>query len=173
MGIMGMDNSDPFVGRIYKLTSNLTDKVYVGSTINDIKKRFYDHKAGYHHYLKTNCKYTTSFEILKYDDAKITLLHEQEFECIADMHRMEGQYMQCVDNCINKHIMGRTRNQWRSDNKEKIVTWHKDYREKNKEHLLEKHTCDVCGGKYATKHISTHCKTKRHIKALEMKNEDN
>jgi hypothetical protein len=48
------------------------------------------------------------------------------------------------------------------NNKEHLKEHIKEYREAHKEHLNQKHNC-TCGGKYTTKNLSTHLKSKKHI----------
>ena len=63
--------------KIYKLISpSNPDKIYVGSTCLALKIRFQNHKAFYSRCLKINSGYSTSFEILKFDDAQIELIKE-------------------------------------------------------------------------------------------------
>lgn len=40
-----------FIGKIYKLVSTETDKVYVGSTTRRLQKRMTDHKYNYARYI--------------------------------------------------------------------------------------------------------------------------
>ena len=60
---------------IYVLKSDLTDKIYIGSTTQCIVKRYKSHLNDYKRYLNNkSSKYLTSFEILKYPDHYIDLL---------------------------------------------------------------------------------------------------
>ena len=60
-------------GKIYVIRSYKTDKIYVGASCSPLYKRFYKHKQDYKRWLKTNKKYISSYEILKYGDAYIEL----------------------------------------------------------------------------------------------------
>lgn len=57
-----------YAGRIYKISSPSTYKVYIGSTKLSLKDRMNQHKK-----TNNNC---TSSEILKYSDAKIQLVED-------------------------------------------------------------------------------------------------
>ena len=142
-------------GRIYIIKSSQTDKVYIGSTVETLNKRFREHKCS---------KTCTSREILKYDDAEIILLECYDCETYEELRKKEGEYIKQY-NCVNKLIAGRTKTEYYEDNKEKIKEYRKEYRQENKEKLNEKITCE-CGGKYTHKHKSTHFKTKKHIEFL-------
>ena len=63
------------LGKIYKLISTETDKVYIGSTsLNYLSTRFVGHKVSYKRWLANKCNYVSSYEILKYENCKIILL---------------------------------------------------------------------------------------------------
>ena len=142
-------------------------------------------------------KYYTSFEILQHGDAKISVHYEGVLDNKKELKQMEGKLIRETPSCVNKYIPGRTQKQYRQDNEEHIkdmrrnyyarnkehiaeqikqykennyewyVEYHKKYKQENKERLLNKHVCSFCGGKYATKHKTTHEKTKKHLLAVE------
>ena len=59
-------------GKIYKLVSFQTDKVYVGSTCEPyLSNRMSKHRVNFKNYQNGGYHYVTSFELLKYDDADI------------------------------------------------------------------------------------------------------
>ena len=153
-------------GNIYIITSKQTDKVYVGSTVKTLKKRFRDHKSG---------KDCSSVEILKYGDAEIKLIECYECEDEEQLKNREGEY-QREYNCVNKKIEGRKKKQYyednkdkiseykqkyREENKDKILEYHQKYREENKERINKNFDCE-CGGRYAHCNKSKHIKTKKH-----------
>ena len=184
---MGTEIADEITGRIYLISSEYCDGVYVGSTTMTLARRMKAHKDSFKRYQNGKYSYNTSFDIIKHCDAQITLLHEAVFDGLPSLYRLEGEYIQSFENCVNQQIAGRTqkeyiadnrdkisqkKKQYRADNKEYFKEQTKAYRENNKEHLLAKHKCDVCGGCYATKHKSTHFKTKKHLEAVN-KNKNN
>jgi hypothetical protein len=61
------------------------------------------HRSNYKAWCKDNtCSYTSSFEILKYDDAYIELLEECPCENSAQLHKKEGEYIRLhIDVCVN------------------------------------------------------------------------
>ena len=62
-------------GKIYKIISNQTNDVYYGSTVEPyLTNRLSRHKSNFKGWLNGNDKYVTSFEIIKFDDAKIILV---------------------------------------------------------------------------------------------------
>ena len=51
---------------------------------------------------------------------------------------------------------------YHEEHKEEMNQKAKEWYERNKERLTEKHVCDTCGGSYTTHHRSKHFTTKRH-----------
>lgn len=52
---------------------------------------------------------------------------------------------------------------WRENHREQYNKILNDYYHKNKEKLLEKKTCEICGVEYTKMNKSSHYKTKFHI----------
>lgn len=93
--------------KIYKITSQNTDDVYIGSTCRVLDDRFRNHKNDYSRWVKNNeCKYLISYEILKYADAKITLIENYPCKSKIDLLLQEGKHQIDTNNCINKSIAG-------------------------------------------------------------------
>jgi hypothetical protein len=130
------------IGRIYKIISDETDYVYIGSTTHQLNKRFANHKSAYNAYLNNKGNYITSFEICKYIDAEIELIHEGLFDSKKDMEKLEGEIIRTTPNAINKCTPGLTLcesyKKYRDQNKEVISVKSKQYREQNKEVILAK-----------------------------------
>ncbi len=136
--------SDYSKGKIYLLKSSYTDKVYIGSTINELDVRISEHKSKYKKWLQDNTMdYCTSYEILKFADATIELLENYPCASKKKLERYEGKKQRELigKGLVNLIIAGRTRKEYREDNKEHIKKSKKDYYEKNldkiKEHYKE------------------------------------
>ena len=94
-------------GKIYKIISSKTDKIYIGSTtMPRLSTRMSNHRSAFKRYNndKENNDYLSSFEMLQYDDATIVLI--KAFPCDSrDALREEEQVV--IDEhagiCINKH----------------------------------------------------------------------
>ena len=124
-------------GKIYCLRSHQTDDVYVGSTVESLSNRKAKHKSKYKGFLNGKYHYVTSFEIIKYDDCYIELIEDCPCENKGQLDRKEGEYIRNMD-CVNKHVAGRTRKEYREDNKERIKENDKKYYKNNKEKIKEK-----------------------------------
>ena len=120
------------LGKIYKITSSQTDKVYIGSTAQKyLHSHLSTHVKNYKSYKGVGSKYMTSYEILKYGDYKIELVECYPCTCREELHKREGEIMKEYDNRINKRIAGRKYKEYNDDHKEE----HKLYYEENKEKI--------------------------------------
>jgi len=96
------DNFGPIIGRIYRIVSDSTTDVYVGSTKHSLSKRFTLHKAAFKQYQAGKAKYVSSSHgILKNEDAGIETLSEV-FEG-EDIKAVEQWWIENTSNCINKN----------------------------------------------------------------------
>lgn len=129
-------------GKIYKICSHQTEKVYVGSTTRPLSERLAQHKG----HIKT--QYCTSYEILKFNDAYIELIENWPCNNREELRQREGYYIR-NHNCVNKHIIGRTLQEWRIDTGKYIPE-----------------TCE-CGGKYTSTHKAEHLKSDLHLYFVE------
>jgi hypothetical protein len=156
------------IGRIYKIFSSSTDKIYIGSTTKTINKRLIEHRTDYKRYLNNNnYSNVTSFEIVQYDDAKIELIEELRYTEINELRKKERYFIELNwENCVNKNIPSRTRKEsgyiYRALNKESMKEWSKIYRELNKEKLAQKFICE-CGSLLRKSALTRHNRTKKHI----------
>ena len=132
-------------GKIYAIKSSQTEKIYIGSTTKTLNDRFLGHKCGYNKWVEdNNNSYTTSYEIIKYEDAYIELLEKYPCDDKMELNKKEGEYIRNME-CINKRIEGRTKKEYmkeygkeyREQNKEQIKEYGKEYREEHKEQTKE------------------------------------
>jgi len=182
----------PFV---YKISSPSTDKVYIGSTIRDLRVRFLQHRQ------KGN--QTTSSEIIALGDAVIECLEKVDADTMKERERYYIELMR--EKCVNYKTPLRTQQEWVEANKDYVRDYHHNIYvekkekikernklnyEKNKEKYLERQrerwaenieienekrrlryadmemiTCE-CGGSYKKKVHKKHLKTKKHLKHL-------
>lgn len=137
--------------KIYKIIDNNTNNVYIGSTVQDLKKRLWSHKAEYNRYINKKGHYYTSFEIIKGGDYRIELIEDYPCNSIKELHEKEGDYIKKID-CINKNIAGRNRKKryqeektkileknkkWKENNIEKYKKYQNNYKELNREKIRE------------------------------------
>ena len=127
--------------KIYKLVSDKTDMIYIGSTVRSLKERLKNHKSNFTNKKKT---FITSKKLYELGgNISIELIKLFPCDCRKELELQESKYIREYKNiCVNKIIVGRTRKEWNEDNKEKILEqvkkYSKKYREDNKEIIKEK-----------------------------------
>lgn len=125
-------------GKIYKIVSNQTDKIYIGSTIQTLEDRFISHKSEYNTYLKSNKNRLTSFELCTYSDCNIVLIELFPCECRTELERREGDIqLENINIIVNKCIAGRTYEEWYVDNRDKIIKHNTQWQLDNKEKVAK------------------------------------
>lgn len=151
-------------GKIYMIEaiggSDVGD-VYIGSTTKKyLSQRLDSHRHDYNGW-KLGCRnYTkiSSFEIFdKYgiENCHIVLLELCPCDSVDELRAVESKHIRATQ-CINKNISGRTKQQYRLENKEA-------YSEKMKERVV----C-VCGANLSNATLTRHLKTAKHIAAIEV-----
>ena len=123
---------------IYKLVCkdvSITD-IYIGSTRN-LMDRIRTHKnacinkniKGYNYkvykYIRENGGWE-NWKMVKICDVK---------PCMDryDLHKAEGSYQRKLKSTLNEKISGRSKKEWKEDNKDKMKLWNKQYGEKNRD----------------------------------------
>ena len=123
---------------IYSIRSPHTDKFYIGSTTQKLCKRFTNHKSDYNAYVNNTGNYITSFKIIELGDSYIELLERFDCEDKNELEKREGELMRLhKDLCINKIIVGRTKQQYRLDNIDKIKQQQRQYKQDNTDKIKQ------------------------------------
>ena len=124
-------------GKIYKIECLTTGLIYVGSTTKDyLSQRLAKHIKSYKEHLKGKGKNMTSFKILENNNYRIELLEEVNCETKDQLHIREGHYIRTLE-CVNRCVMGRTPEQYRDENKDKIKQYYQNKKEEVKQHYEE------------------------------------
>ena len=117
-------------GKIYKITDNTTNKIYIGSTCKYyLSQRLSAHVEGYMKYLsKTNYKthYVSSYEILKNKNYTITLLEKCPCDSKDELHARERYHIE-KNECVNLLVPGRTIHEWKRDKCEDMRKYNAEY----------------------------------------------
>lgn len=120
-------------GKIYKIVSENTDKVYYGSTCNILSKRLSQHRKNYKCYLNGKYNFVSSFNVIEHGNAKIYLV--EEFPCNNKMELEKRERYHIEHNeCVNMIIPSRSRKEWVKDNKTHLKEYHKKWRDGNTEY---------------------------------------
>ena len=129
-------------GKIYKLVSNKSSDVYIGSCLVDLSKRLYGHKAP-----SNKCVSKGMFV----NDAIISIVLIEDYPC-ENKNQLKARELHYITtiNCINinkpfitdVNVVNGDSKEWKKiyndTNKEQITQYKAQYRETNKEQLLQK-----------------------------------
>ena len=147
-------------GKIYILKSSQTDKIYIGSTTQSLKRRLQMHNSRYKN--NNNKENYSAFEILKFDDCYIELI--KEVSCTKkQLLILEGDEIVKNQKCVNNRIAGHS---LFFDTIQDYYNFKgKKYRTKNKEAIQEKKSEKIicgCGENYTMSHKARHEKSIKH-----------
>ncbi len=126
-------------GKIYTIRCrNDPTLIYVGSTTQTLSQRWTDHKRRSN--TPSNKSYNTHiYQIMRekgVDSFYIELLEEFPCENKEQLCKQEGIYIRQIG-ILNLMMTGRTKKEYREDNKEKIKEQRKEYNELNKDKIRE------------------------------------
>ena len=177
-------------GKIYKITNNINNEVYVGSTCDILRKRFNIHKLQITQESKKNRPLYKLMNELGTHIFRIDLIEDYPCDDKQALRQREGYWIRQLGT-LNQQIAGRTEKQKYIDNKEiilernkKYVEEHKERRqeymteyskeynkkpeiiEKKKEYYKQKNNCEY-GSICRRDAIALHRKTKKHLDFLE------
>lgn len=125
-------------GKIYKLISEQTDQIYIGSTIQKLSERRCQHIKDYKFYSNgTNNNYITSFEIVKHPDFQIVLIETVKCENKKELYARERHWIENSPECVNKIVPGRTHKEYLEDHKEEIKKYNEDNKDHHKKYLKD------------------------------------
>jgi hypothetical protein len=119
-------------GKIYKITNDYNDDVYVGSTCDTLGRRFSRHKADMK---REKCKNRKLFMLMNeigFERFRIQLIIDYPCEDQYQLGQKEGEYIRLIGT-LNKRIEGRTKKEYYENNKDKV----KEYYENNKDKVQE------------------------------------
>ena len=124
-------------GKIYKITNDYNDDVYIGSTCDRLVKRFATHKAAAKQEKNKNIPLYKLINGVGFQRFRIQLIEEFPCNDKYELRQKEGYYIRELSKNLNKNIAGRTLKEYYDNNKEKIKETGKEYRDKNKEQIKE------------------------------------
>ena len=159
--------------KIYKILNTVDDEIYVGSTTQPLSKRMRKHRM--------NAKYrATKF----YQHMNNIGIHNfyieliQKFPCNSneELYTKEGEWIRKIGT-LNQLVAGRTKQQYREQNKDKLRKQNQEYKEQNKDKIREQNkqyrennssicTC-VCGSRVSKINMCKHIKTDKHKQFIE------
>ena len=87
-------------GKIYKIFSSECDKIYIGSTFQDINIRFSKHKHDLKRWRDGRFRFVSSFDIIKYPDAQIIEISRYENITKKQLLKLEDDFIK-NNNTVN------------------------------------------------------------------------
>jgi predicted GIY-YIG superfamily endonuclease len=151
-------------GKIYKITSEHSNKYYIGSTINSLNTRFSLHKNYYKQFKeqKHNNKLTV-FDLFDLGECSISLVEQFPCNTKRELLDREGQIIrERKADLLNKVINGRTHKEYCQDNPDRVngikLRW-----------ALKTYDCDSCNCKVQKGNKFNHTNSKKHIESLLIK----
>jgi len=173
-------------GKIYKIVSNYTDDIYIGSTIQTLSKRMGGHRSRLKKYLTNKHTHTMACDICKFQDAKIYLIEEYKCESKIELEKRERYFIETMENVINRYIPTRTQKERYDKNingiKETLKLYADNHKAEKKAYdakrrithkkiLSDKRknniaTCNICNITMKAGSVIRHEKTKKHLECL-------
>jgi hypothetical protein len=173
-------------GKIYKIISPHTDKIYIGSTTKQyLSQRLVKHKDSFKCWQNDKANKVMSYELMLLGEVEIILLESYPCNSKDELTSRERYWIELnKEVIINKYIPKRTKKEHYSDTRDKQLKQMETYRElnhdaikktkdewyqENKNRIKEKnsiiHKCE-CGLEYTNQNKSRHMKTKIHLNLL-------
>jgi group I intron endonuclease len=151
-------------GKIYKITNDYNDEVYIGSTCDLLTKRFSKHKNDSKNEKKKNSPIYKLMNEIGYERFRIELIENYPYQDKYQLIQREGHYIREIGT-LNKKIEGRTKKQYYEHNKDKILENKKEYYEANKDKIHEKRSLKIaceCGFIVCKYSITNHKRSVKH-----------
>jgi group I intron endonuclease len=148
-------------GKIYKITNDYNDDVYVGSTCDTLVKRFSAHKKNANQH--KNRKFSTLINEIGFDRFRIELI--ENYPCVDkyQLRQREGYYIREMGT-LNMLVSGRTSKESNKIGEETEAR--KETRKQYRENVCKQvYNCE-CGCEIHRHSLSAHLKTKKHLNLL-------
>jgi len=126
-------------GKIYKIVCNTTGLTYYGSTIEPtLARRLAKHNGDYKKWKQSNgIRKAYSWKILENNNYEIVLVELYPCNSKDELHKRERFYIE-NNECVNKVIPTRSKQEYYEENKKKLNARHREYCEEHKQELKEK-----------------------------------
>ena len=95
---------------LYKIWSPHTPLVYIGHGTTTAEKRMQQHRNEFAD--KSRTKRCSSHQVLAFGDAQIEVLEQYPCASLQEAKARERFYIERTDQCVNKNIPGRTREEY-------------------------------------------------------------
>ena len=124
-------------GKIYCIRNCKSDDIYIGSTTQALSKRMEKHRSDFKKKNMTIPRLHEQMNEHGLENFYIELVEKYPCESLEELRAKEGEWIR-KRGTLNKCVAGRSREQYREDNKEQIRETKQQYWINNKEQLTEK-----------------------------------
>ena len=121
-------------GKVYCIRNSVNDEIYVGSTTQRLSKRFSKHKSDMK--VLTGKLYREMINV-GVENFYIELIENYPCSSKEELNKREGEYIRQMGT-LNYQVSGRTRQEYREENRDKQRERAKAYYHNNKEKELER-----------------------------------
>ena len=126
-------------GKIYKILNTENDDVYVGSTCMELNDRMQYHITAQP--IKQGRKLYKLMRSIGSDLFYIELIEDYPCETKEELRKREGHHIR-LTGTLNMCIAGRTKQEWKEENREHVLLQSKEYNQRTKEHRTEYFKCE-------------------------------
>ncbi len=163
-------------GKIYKITNDYNNEVYVGSTCDTLVKRFSSHKNGRNGKRQINRNLSTLMREIGTDRFRIELIEDYPCEDKYQLRQREGYFIREIGT-LNHLVAGRNHKEYYLENKEickercKIQEQKETQQETRKqyrENVCKSLMICECGCEITRHSLSRHLKSKKHLKQTDI-----
>ena len=131
------NNKDYTKGKIYIIRNSENDLTYIGSTCQTLAQRMTQHRRDMKNPKRQHMRlYKTMIELGK-DAFYIELLEDYPCQRQEELLKKEGERIREYQSKLNTVISGRSKQEYRQDNKEKNAEKDKNYYQNNKDRISE------------------------------------
>ena len=120
-------------GKIYKIGNSVNNEIYVGSTYNTLSKRMCHHRSEAK--LGRSYKLYDLMNELGVEHFRIELIENYPCKSKEELNAKEGHWIRQIGT-LNTIIAGRSRQEYKQENSEKIKEQNKEYRSSHK-HVIQ------------------------------------
>jgi hypothetical protein len=99
--------STAFIGRIYRISSPCSEKIYVGSTRKTLSSRLIAHQQGMRKWERGVSDYVTSYALIV-PGVTIDLIEEDEYHDTQQMREREAYWISRLPHTVNHNVPGRS-----------------------------------------------------------------
>lgn len=123
-------------GKVYQILNTITDDAYIGSTCQPLSKRMAKHRVNVNQITTQHRPLYVKMKEIGVDNFYIELLEECPCDNKEQLRKKEGQYIREIGT-LNCWLAGRTLQEYKEDNKDKIKQQICKYKEENKDRVKQ------------------------------------